>query len=156
MHGFVVVYILLISYTTLHAFHTPHAKLHPKIVGSIRAVQQIGNWNVHNKYCGVRKVDTKLQLDIFGLGPAEVVIIFGVVLLLFGPDRVKEQLREKGVKSKIVSKGWKAEREERIKDMTEFASARRTKRALKRINDAIESGDEKVLEKFMEFEELNS
>ena len=68
---------------------------------------------------------TSLQLDIFGLGPAEVVVIAGAAALLFGPDRIKSQLRESGVKNSITSEGYKAEREERIKMMKEKIGANR-------------------------------
>ena len=44
-----------------------------------------------------------LHLDFFGLGPAEVVIIGVAVGLLFGPDRVKQQLKDKGVKGKVLT-----------------------------------------------------
>lgn len=79
-------------------------------------------------------VQTRLQLDIFGLGPAEVVIIAGAAALLFGPGRLKEQLREKGIKGAVVSKGYKAEREERIALMIEKAEKERKRRAWERVN----------------------
>lgn len=58
-----------------------------------------------------------LSIDIFGLGAPEVVIIIAVGALLFGPDRVKAGLRDKGVKGVVVSEGLDAERKERIQEV---------------------------------------
>lgn len=74
-----------------------------------------------------------LNLDFFGLGPAEIIVIGAAVGLLFGPDRVKQQLRDKGVKGKIVSTGWRQDRIERIEKMQEYAKMVRNKRAMDRI-----------------------
>lgn len=81
-----------------------------------------------------RERETRVELDIFGLGPAEVVIIAGAAALLYGPGRLKEQLREKGVKGTVVSKGFKAEREERVLSMLESANLQRKRRAWERVN----------------------
>jgi Sec-independent protein translocase protein TatA len=97
---------------------------------------------------------SRLNLDIFGLGPSEVVIIFGVGIFLYGPSNIRSQLRNQGVKGSIVSEGWRAERAERIERMTKFATQRRRQRALQFINEAVESGDEEVLEKVDEFQEI--
>ncbi len=74
-----------------------------------------------------------LNVDIFGLGPSEVIIIVGAGLFLYGPDRLKQQLRESGVKGKIVSAGWRQERAENIKAMIENAENMRKNRKIKRI-----------------------
>ena len=79
-----------------------------------------------------------LRIDLFGLGPSEIVIIIGAGLLLYGPDRVKQQLRDSGVKGKIVSAGWKAERLERITEMDEYAENVRKRRSRRREIDILE------------------
>jgi len=93
---------------------------------------------------------TQLQLDVFGLGPAEVVVIAVAAAVLYGPGRLKEQLRDKGIKGSAVSKGFKADREERISTMLEYAEKARKKRTWSRINESIESGDPEILSKLEE------
>ena len=88
---------------------------------------------------------TKLYLDLFGLGPTEIVVVIAAGVLLFGPDRVKDQLREKGVQNELVSAGWRADNQERIKRMRKVARDRRKKRSWDRIAEAIEDGDEETL-----------
>ena len=120
--------------------------------------------NFHNIYCFIpRNINritssttsstTSLQLDIFGLGPAEVVVIAGAAALLFGPDRIKSQLRESGVKNSITSEGYKAEREERIQEMKKYAKSVRKKRTWQRINIAIEDEDVTIMKKLTEYED---
>ena len=75
--------------------------------------------------------------------------------MLFGPDRVKGQLREKGVKNELVSAGWRADNIERAKLMRKLARERRHKRAWERITRAIEDEDEKTLKKLEELDELS-
>ena len=87
---------------------------------------------------------TALNLEVFGLGPTELVVILATGVLLFGPDRVKSQLREQGVKGGIVSSSWRAESLDRIDAMRTYASKRRKDRSWDRINEAIESGDEEM------------
>ena len=89
----------------------------------------------------------RLQLDVFGLGPAEVVVIAVAAAVLYGPGRLKEQLREKGIKGSAVSKGFKADREERVCTMLEYAERVRKQRTWVRINESIESGDPDTLDK---------
>ena len=76
-----------------------------------------------------------LYLDFFGLGPSEFVIIIGVSVLLFGPDRIKEQLRSSGVKGEFVSSGWQAERQERIENLEKRAYQLRKARLFSRVAD---------------------
>jgi len=97
---------------------------------------------------------TALNIDLFGLGPAEVIVIAGATVLLFGPDRIKSQLRESGVKNSITSEGYKAEREERIKDMKKYATTIRKKRSWQRINLLIEDEDDDILNKLADYEEM--
>lgn len=89
-----------------------------------------------------RARETRVELDIFGLGPAEVVIIAGAAALLYGPGRLKEQLREKGVKGTVVSKGFKAEREERVLSMLESADLQRKRRAWERVNFSLSQDED--------------
>ena len=74
-------------------------------------------------------------------------------LVIYGPDRLRGQLRSSGVKSDLVREGWKREQIERIKDMQEFAEKRRRRRAMLRLEAAIESNDPEVLEELELLEE---
>lgn len=103
------------------------------LVGIASSFRQIA-WAPNASRTSGRARETRVGLDIFGLGPAEVVIIVGAAALLYGPGRLKEQLREKGVKGTVVSKGYKAEREERILNMVENADSQRKRRAWERVN----------------------
>lgn len=96
----------------------------------------------------------RLQLDLFGLGPSEVVIVAVVAGLLYGPDRIRGQLRDSGVKNSVVtSKGMRLEREERIDEMTGEAEARRKKRAWDRVNALLEDDDEETANRLANWEE---
>lgn len=102
----------------------------------------------------VSQSTTRLYLDLFGLGPSEVVIVAVVAGVLYGPDRLRGQLRDSGVKNSVVtSKGLRLEREERIDEMLEEAETRRKKRAWDRVNALIESEDENTLERLASWEE---
>ena len=89
-----------------------------------------------------------LNLDIFGLGPAEVVVIATAVAVLYGPNRLKDQLREKGIKGPAVSGGYKAEREERIALMISNADSARKQRALQRITEGLANDDKALTERY--------
>mmetsp|Transcript_21477 Transcript_21477/g.30778 ORF Transcript_21477/g.30778 Transcript_21477/m.30778 type:complete len:158 (-) Transcript_21477:65-538(-) len=104
----------------------------------------------------VSQSKSKLFLDIFGLGPTEVVIILGAAALLYGPDRIKGQLRESGVKGVIVSAGWRAEREERIKELSQKAESVRKKRALQFLEEAVTNENLEVIELVDQFNNLYS
>jgi Sec-independent protein translocase protein TatA len=92
-----------------------------------------------------------LYLDIFGLGPPEVLIIIGSVLLFYGPERVRGQLRDRGVQNEVIqSKGPLKDREDRIEDLTNFADQRRKQRAWQRVNERIENEDPEIMEKLDE------
>ncbi len=95
----------------------------------------------------------RLKLDLFGLGPSEVVIVAVVAGLLYGPDRIRGQLRDSGVKNSVVnSKGLRLEREERIDEMTGEAEARRKKRAWDRVNALLEEDDEETSSRLADWE----
>jgi Sec-independent protein translocase protein TatA len=91
---------------------------------------------------------TKLYLDLFGLGPSEIVVVAVVGALLYGPDTIRGQLRDSGVKNSVVTaKGLRLEREERIKDMLDSAEGRRKDRAWQRVNALIEAEDDAMIDK---------
>lgn len=93
-----------------------------------------------------KKALQPLQIDLFGLGPSEVVVVVAAAALLYGPDRIKGQLRDSGVENDFVKgKGLRAERVERVESMTKLAEGRRKKRTWNRINAAIVDGDEDTL-----------
>ena len=92
--------------------------------------------------------DTRLYLDLFGLGPSEIVIVAVVAGLLYGPDRLRGQLRDSGVSNSVVnSKGLRLEREERIEKMLGDAEIRRNKRAWDRVNELIDAEDDDTLQR---------
>jgi hypothetical protein len=98
------------------------------------------------------RVLTRLNAsDIFGVGPTEAIIIGGAFLFIYGPNRVKGEMREKGIENVPSSKGWKAVQKERVEDMTKAARKARAFRALKRINKAVDDGDEVVSERIDQY-----
>jgi hypothetical protein len=94
---------------------------------------------------------TRLYADIFGVGPTEALIIGGAFLFIYGPNRVKGELRESGVENVPSSKGWQAQSKERVEDLTKAARKARAFRALKRINRAVDEGDDVVSERIEEY-----
>jgi hypothetical protein len=86
-------------------------------------------------------------LDLFGLGAPEIVICGLAVAVLYGPDRIKGQLKDNGVKGQIVAEGWREEHNERIADVKKYAVQSRKKRAWKKVNLAIENEDPIMLAK---------
>ena len=60
------------------------------------------------------RIDTKLNVDVFGVGPTEFVIICAVGFFLYGPNRVKKQLNGKGIIVENDGKSLKAQCERRI------------------------------------------
>ena len=69
-------------------------------------------------------------------------------------DRIKKQLREKGVKGSIVSDGWRAEREERVKELMEKAVATRRSRAIQFLQEAVADDVPEVVDLVNEFNEI--
>lgn len=94
-------------------------------------------------------------LDLFGLGAPEIVICGLAVAVLYGPDRIKGQLKDNGVKGQIVAEGWREEHNERIADVKKYAIQSRKKRAWKKINIAIENEDPEMLAKLAELDAKN-
>lgn len=100
-----------------------------------------------------RESSTKLNIDIFGLGPPEIAVIGIAFVVLYGPDRIKSQLKNNGVKGEIVSEGWKASQKTKIKEMLEYAENSRHARAMLRLEEAIEQGDPFILDKLTAIED---
>ena len=94
-------------------------------------------------------------LDLFGLGAPEIVICGLAVAVLYGPDRIKGQLKDNGVKGQIVAEGWREEHNERVADLKKYAVQSRKKRAWKKINLAIENEDPILLAKLAEIDAKN-
>lgn len=105
---------------------------------------------------------TQLQLDVFGLGPYEVLMVGAVGVFLYGPDKLRQQLqKQKGVDGVtevsnplVPTSGDPAiiERIQRIADMQRIAKVRRRDRALVMIQEAIERNDAEVIRKMEEYE----
>ena len=94
-------------------------------------------------------------LDLFGLGAPEIVICGLAVAVLYGPDRIKGQLKDNGVKGQIVAEGWREEHNERVADVKKYAVMSRKKRAWKKINLAIEREDPLMLAKLADLDARN-
>lgn len=94
-------------------------------------------------------------LDLFGLGAPEIVICGLAVAVLYGPDRIKGQLKDNGVKGQIVAEGWREEHNERVADLKKYAVQSRKKRAWKKINIAIENEDPILLAKLADLDAKN-
>ena len=106
-------------------------------------------------YIRHRRQSCLFGLDLFGLGAPEIVICGLAVAVLYGPDRIKGQLKDNGVKGQIVAEGWREEHNERIADVKKYAIQSRKKRAWKKINLAIENEDPLMLAKLAELDAKN-
>ena len=104
----------------------------------------------HGKF---KRPTSKLDLDIFGLGPPEVAIMVAAAALLYGPDRVKIQLGKNGAKGVVVSKGWQADHAARVDEMRKYAVSVRTERALSRLAQAIAEENLYVVDKMDEYQQ---
>ena len=98
----------------------------------------------------IRSNETKLMLDVFGLGPPEVLIIMIAAFFLYGGDGLKEKVT--GVKGAGKNDGIRGERAERIKNQIKYASKVRKTRSWKRVNALIEAEDPTTLRRL---DELN-
>lgn len=104
---------------------------------------------------------TELQLDVFGLGPSEFLLVVGVGLALFGPDTIKDKFMKRNTDDddskpfKWAQEGTNmAEVLEKRQEMQEFAEQRRKDRALKRLFAAVDENNSFVIDKMEEFELL--
>ena len=108
-----------------------------------------------SKSIQTRRISTALNLlDIFGLGAPELVVVMIAGAVLFGPDGVKKQLRQKGVESPVLTEGPIAERAKRIKEELEYAKRCKDARSWRRINAALDADDPNMLRKMSELEEM--
>ena len=97
---------------------------------------------------------TSLALDFFGLGPIEIGICIGTMLVLFGDD-FKIQFINKGKDEKINKpNGGKAERLKKLTNLRKRAQSAQRSRAVRRLNTAVEEGEPSVIERINEFEAL--
>lgn len=99
------------------------------------------------------KKSTKLYLDVFGLGPTEVLLIGITGFVLFGSKLNKKDIKAKKFNS---SEPWRIQLYEDIEKMKISAEKLRTKRALNRINQAIADENEYVLDKLAEYDDLKT
>jgi hypothetical protein len=90
------------------------------------------------------------MLDVFGLGPPEVLIIMIAAFFLYGGDGLKEKVT--GVKGAGKNEGIRGERAERIKNQIQYAIKVRKTRSWKRVNALIEAEDPTTLRRL---DELN-
>ena len=88
------------------------------------------------------------------------ISILILIRIIFRPSRVKEQLKEKGVKNDLLlSEDPNEARVKRIKEMKEYADKCRKERAWSIINKAIENENPDILRKlenYKKIEESNS
>jgi hypothetical protein len=98
---------------------------------------------------------SQLYFDLFGLGAPEVLVCAGVFTLVYGPGRVKSQLKGNGVKGKLTAEDWTEEHNERIAEVKKYAVLSRQKRAWVKINLAIDNDDPVMLAKLAELDAKN-
>lgn len=96
---------------------------------------------------------TSLQIDIFGLGPTEIVVIIAAGALLYPRNNNKKKSKSER-NSFIPEESWEVERNERIMNMRINAEKLRSKRALERINEAILNDNEYVLDRMAQYEDM--
>ena len=99
-----------------------------------------------------RRSTSRLYLDVFGLGPSEVLLIVFGGLVLFGPERLKGQFQG----SKSLQELERDKLPPAVKDLydrMDYAEQVRYQRALRFLNEAMEDNDEYVLKKVEEFVE---
>jgi Sec-independent protein translocase protein TatA len=95
-------------------------------------------------FLGKRRILKPLQIDVFGLGFTEFLVIIAAGVILFGPDQLRETLKDKGKNEKKDSISDKGQE---IRNRQVEAKERRNARSWQRINEAIENNDSDVLAK---------
>lgn len=88
---------------------------------------------------------SRLHVDIFGLGPSEVLIIAIAGAVLYGPGRLQEQLRAKKKDVSDIEYGgepWQQEIYAEIDEKRKTAKEKRTIRAIQRYLDTENEDDE--------------
>lgn len=81
---------------------------------------------------------TKLSLDFFGLGPAEIAIIIGVGGLLYGPGVFDRKKFNQSNEEKVVGESWEREMEADLEEKRKRANRARYLRSLKRFVESPE------------------
>jgi len=97
----------------------------------------------------------QLNFDLFGLGAPEVLVCAAAFTLVYGPGRVKDQLKTNGVKTRLLSEDWREDHNVRIAEVKEYAILSRQKRAWVKINLAIDIDDPAMLAKLAELDAKN-
>ena len=126
-------YIYLCLITLVYSYINVNNNINNKILYKYKreSNEKLGhiNNNISNRNLN------KLYLDFFGLGPSEFIVIIAASTLLFGPETIKKQLRNSGVKGEFVSSGWQAERRERIENLEKRAYQIRKSRLFSRLDE---------------------
>ena len=105
-----------------------------------------------------KRFSSELQADIFGMGAPEMVIVGIVFVLVYGPGKVKNQLKDNNGSSENGDnklEGWKAEQQEKISSMLENAKIQREKRAWRRVASLVEKNDLDIIDKLADLEEAS-
>ena len=153
------------SFIQINHYHHHYPKTSYGIHKSINIQQRQSNYiinktynncyeifNNNNNYRKIRK-KTSLQIDIFGLGPTEIVVIIAAGALLYPRNNNKKKSKSER-NSFIPEESWEVERNERIMNMRINAEKMRSKRALERINEAILNDNEYVLDMMAQYEDM--
>lgn len=151
VHGFLQIY---------PHHHHKHQKNCDGIHKSINIQQKQSNYIINrtynkgpnNTYRNILK-KTSLQIDIFGLGPTEIVVIIAAGALLYPRNNNKKKSKSER-NSFIPEESWEVERNERIMNMRLNAEKMRSKRTLERINEAILNDNEYVLDRMAQYEDM--
>jgi hypothetical protein len=98
---------------------------------------------------------SQLNFDLFGLGAPEVLVCAAAFTLVYGPGRVKDQLKTNGVKTRLLAEDWREEHNVRIAEVKKYAILSRQKRAWIKINSAIDIDDPVMLAKLAELDAKN-
>lgn len=159
-------WFITIAVLCCHGFlqiYPPHQKFSDGIHKSINFQQKQYNYIINRTYNNGPKIinnnnrnilkKTSLQIDIFGLGPTEIVAIIAAGALLYPRNNNKKKSKSER-NSFIPEESWEVERNERIMNMRINAEKMRSKRALERINEAILNDNEYVLDRMAQYEDM--
>lgn len=106
--------------------------------------------SIVNKYHLPRST-SRLYLDVFGLGPAEVLVILVAAGVLFGPDQLKNRLQKSKPKA-IADREKLPPAVRNMYEMMDIAEEVRKTRALRFLDEGIEQNDSYVLQRLEAFE----
>jgi hypothetical protein len=85
---------------------------------------------------------TRLHLDVFGLGPAEILIIIGAYFVFFGQTGFINPFNKDKKDDNDSRPTWQIERFKNIEERRKLAKEARTLRALKRYVESPDDEDE--------------